>query len=112
MQISTLDTLPDVATTHAGIGTKKVILSDGIVPHLQQLGRVQCNPGQILQRHHHTDMYEIMIVDEGHGEITINEKTFVLNKGTCITVDPNEDHEIKNRGTTPLALFFFGIYLK
>ncbi len=110
MKIVSLDTLPEVSTSHSGVGKKKVLVSQNEVTHLQQFGRVTFQPGETVEPHSHSDFSEIMYVEDGEGIMKVDEHEFHISQGVCITVSPNEVHTITVTGTKPLTLLFFGIY--
>ncbi len=110
MKLIKIDALPQVPTSHSGVGKKKVLLTDGEIPHLQQLGRVVFQPGDIVEKHSHTDFTELMYIEDGEGTMQVDDQIFSIGKGICIEVEPNESHTITVTGNTPLVLLFLGIY--
>lgn len=109
--VKTFD-LPEMPTSHSGVGKKRQIINTGEVPHLHQFGRVTFQPGEVVTEHSHEDFSEIMYIEEGQGDMKVDNETFQINKGSCITVSPNEKHTITVTGDKPLTLLFFGIYTK
>lgn len=112
MKLTQTTTLPDVSTTHSGVGSKKVIFSEGQIPHLQQLGRVTFQSGETVAPHSHTDFSEIMYIEDGEATMKVDDNEFPISKGSCIAVEPNEIHTITVTGDKPLILLFWGIYTK
>ncbi len=110
MKIARLEDLPEVTTSHSGAGKKKVLVADGLVPNLQQFGRVTFQPGEIAKEHSHDKFSEIMYVESGSGIIKINGEKNEIKKGDCITVEVGELHEIINDGQEPITLLFFGVF--
>lgn len=39
----------------------------------------------------------------------IDGQAYPLQPGTCIAVEPHEEHEVRNTGTTELILTYFGL---
>lgn len=112
MKIIPLAQLPEVPTSHAKVGLKKVIIPNGIVPHVTQYAIVRFQSGEIASKHKHLDMYEIFFVQSGSGVIKINQTTQILEKDICIVVAPGEEHEITSFGSGELGLLYFGITVK
>jgi mannose-6-phosphate isomerase-like protein (cupin superfamily) len=88
---------------------KRVMLRKGEVPHLTGFSRARFGPGQVASAHSHTDMYEVFLVEEGRGVITIDGRELPLEPGRCIVVEPGEVHELRSGGTGNLVLTYFGI---
>ena len=81
----------------------------GEIPHLVQFAQSSLVSGEIVTKHKHIDLYEIFFVESGSGIIRIDGKEHVIEKGTCITVEPNEYHEVENTGKTALKLTYFAV---
>lgn len=98
MKIVSLDSLPTVTTSHNNAGKKRVMVGNGIVPHITQYSRVAFLPNEIVEEHSHPDMYEIMYIEEGEGIFKIDGVEHEVKKGDRITVEPNEKHEVRATG--------------
>jgi mannose-6-phosphate isomerase-like protein (cupin superfamily) len=85
------------------------MIPQGVIPTLAQFSQVSFQPGEVATEHKHDDMYEIFLVESGSGVIKINEQQYPLEKGTCVTVEPGELHEVTNTGSEDLVLTYFGI---
>lgn len=112
MKITSLSDLPEVPTSHAGVGKKKVFIPENTLPHIKTFAQVTFQPGQVAAEHLHEDIYEVMLVEEGTGTIKINGKEYPFTQGTCVTLEPQELHEVINTGRTPLTISFFGLFIK
>jgi mannose-6-phosphate isomerase-like protein (cupin superfamily) len=109
MKIVSLATLPKTTTSHNSAGEKRNMIPPGKIPTLAQFSQVSFRPDEIATEHKHDDMYEVFFVENGVGAIKINGKQYPLEKGTCVTVEPRELHEVTNTGSEDLVLTYFGI---
>ena len=109
MKNISLQDIKATTTSHNAAGRKKQLIAPGEIPHLVQFAQTTLIPGEVVARHKHTDLYEIFFVESGSGVIRINEKENALGKGICITVEPDEQHEIENTGKTKLKLTYFAV---
>jgi quercetin dioxygenase-like cupin family protein len=109
MKAISLADLPVEGVSHDPDIAKQVMLRRGDVPHLTNFSRASLLPGQVARAHRHRDMFEVFFVESGAGTITIDGAERGLEAGVCIAIEPGEEHEIRNSGSTPLALLYFGI---
>src|SRR5438105_1886296 len=109
MKSISLQAIKATTTSHNAAGRKKQLIAPGEIPHLIQFAQATLIPGEIVAKHKHTDLYEIFFVESGSGLIRINEKEIAISTGTCITVEPKEDHEVKNTGKEALILTYFSV---
>lgn len=109
MKIVQLAAIPETTTSHNAAGKKRNMIPTGAIPSLVQFSQVSFAPGEVATEHKHDDIYEVFLVESGNGVIKINGKVHDLEKGTCITVEPGELHEVSNTGSTDLILTYFGI---
>lgn len=109
MRIVSLQTIPEVETSHNKEIKKKVMISKGAMPLVTQVAQVVFRPGQIAEKHTHDDMFETFYIEQGEGIVAIDDTNVALEKGMCITVEPGEAHEIKNTGKEDLLIIVFGL---
>lgn len=109
MKLTSLSTLPEETVSHNPAIQKKVMLRLGDLPHLTNFSQARFAPGQIAATHAHADMYEVFFVEAGEGTIRIDGQPYTLQPGTCITVEPGEEHEVSNTGPGDLVLTYFGL---
>jgi mannose-6-phosphate isomerase-like protein (cupin superfamily) len=109
MKLTSLSQLPEQTVSHNRAIKKKVMLNTGDLPHLTNFSQATFAPGQIASGHFHQDMCEVFFVESGEGIIKIDGKTYPLEKGSCVAVEPGEVHEIVNNGSTDLILTYFGL---
>ena len=109
MKIVSLDSIPEITTSHNKAGKKKVFIENNLIPHITQYARIVFDPSEIVEEHSHSDMYEIMYVEEGAGIFKIDGIEHAVKKGDCVTIEPNEKHEVRVTGENPLVLFVTGI---
>ena len=109
MKITQIDSLPDEIVRHNAAISKKVLLRSGEIPQLTQFSQARFPAGQIAKTHSHPDLYEVFFVESGQGIMQIEGTAHALSPGTCITVEPNEKHEVVNTGQQELVLTYFGL---
>src|SRR5690242_16713787 len=98
MKIVSLQKIKATTTSHNKAGKKKQMIVDGEVAHLAQFAQATFAPGEVAAEHKHADMFEIFFVESGSGMIRIDGIEHSIEKGMCITVEPNELHEVTNTG--------------
>ncbi|MGB3135311.1 MAG: cupin domain-containing protein [Nodosilinea sp.] len=111
MKITSLDQVPEQSVSHNPAIKKRVLLRSHDLPSLTNFSQASFAPGQVAPSHSHADMAEVFFVESGHGTITIDGQPHALNPGTCVAVEPGEDHEVANTGTEALVLTYFGFRL-
>ena len=104
-----MQTLPNEIVRHNAAISKKVMLRSGDVPQLTQFSQARFPAGQMAKAHFHPDMYEVFFVESGIGQMQIEGTAHTLKPGMCITVEPNEVHEVVNTGQEDLVLTYFGL---
>lgn len=109
MKLTQLNDLPLETVSHNPAIQKKVMLRWGEIPHLTNFSQACFAPGHISPAHAHMDMCEVFFVEAGHGTIRIDGKAYPIESGSCIVVEPFEEHEIINNGSTELILTYFGL---
>jgi quercetin dioxygenase-like cupin family protein len=109
MKLKSLAQLPEQPVSHNPAIRKKVMLKLGDLPHLTNFSQACFLPGQVASGHAHQDMCEVFFVESGEGTIYINGTPYPLTPGTCVAIEPGEDHEVANTGTANLVLTYFGL---
>jgi len=109
VKLSTLQAQPDQPVSHNPAIRKRVLLRTGEVPPLTNAAQAYFAPGQVAGAHAHADMAEVFWVATGSGTIWVDGVAYALEPGTCVAVEPGEQHEIANTGTAELVLFYFGV---
>ncbi|MBF2051437.1 MAG: cupin domain-containing protein [Leptolyngbya sp. IPPAS B-1204] len=104
-----LNDLPEESVSHNPAIKKKVMLRLGELPHLTNFSQARFAPGQVAAAHAHTDMCEVFFVEAGTGLICIDSQEYALTVGTCVAVEPGEQHEVRNTGAEELVLTYFGL---
>lgn len=102
--------LPDQPVHGSTEVTKRVMLKYGQVGPLTQFAQATFPPGARVEAHKHADMAEIFLVQQGHGQVSIDERVVEVSPGACVTVQPGETHALNNTGEGPLVLTYFGIH--
>lgn len=109
MKIISLNQLPIQTVSHNREIKKKTMLKLGDLPHLTNFSQARFAPGQVAFVHAHQDMCEVFFIESGLGIIRINGIEYRLEPGVCVTVEPQEEHEVINSGTQELVITYFGI---
>jgi len=109
MKHTSLASLPEESVSHNPAIKKKVMLRLGDLPHLTNFSQARFAPGQVAAAHNHQDMCEVFFVEAGEGIIVIDGNPQPLQPGVCIAVEPGEEHEVSNTGTSDLVLTYFGL---
>ncbi len=109
MKISSLQNTKITEVSHNKNISKKVLIDNGQVEHLTNFSQAIFPPNEIAYVHSHSDMTEVFFIQSGAGIITVNCEVIHLIEGMCITIEPNETHELKNTGSTALTVLYFGI---
>ena len=109
MKISSINTTEEVGVSHNSKIRKHVLISKGEIENITNFSQAVFPPGEIAYAHCHPDMTEVFFIESGHGTIKVDEKTILLEAGMCVTVEPNETHEIRNTGSIELVVTYFGV---
>lgn len=109
MKIVSLKDIKAEGVSHDPEIRKQVMIRNGNVPRLTSFSRAVFKPGQKITKHKHADMHEIFLIESGNGVIRIDGKDHKIRKGNCITVEPGDEHEIRNTGSKDLVITYFGI---
>lgn len=88
---------------------KQVLIKNGEIPNVTQLSKTVFKPHQVASSHKHADMYEVFLTEKGEGTMIINDKSYSLEPGICITVEPGESHEVVNNSEDDLVITILGI---
>lgn len=109
MKISSIDSTEELEVSHNPKIKKHVLVSNGEIDNVTNYSKAVFPPGEIAHAHNHRDMTEVFFIVSGQGVISVNEKSIPLEAGMCVTVEPNEIHELKNTGSTDMVVMYFGI---
>ena len=112
MKLINIHDLPDQGVSHNAKIRKRVILANGEVEAITTYSRAIFPPGEKAAAHQHDDMAEVFTVESGCGEIRVDDVSYVFNAGTTALVEPGEEHEIINTGTTDLVVSYFGVLVE
>ena len=109
MKMSSLAELAEQPVSHDPQLMKKVMIKNGEVPHLTGFSQATIPVNGTVTSHQHNDMYEVFLVSSGQCAMTINSVEYQLNEGSCVVIEPTEEHSLKNNGATDLILTYFGL---
>ena len=112
MKVSSTDSVPQLKVSHNPKIKKHLMVSNGEIPHVTNFSQAIFPPGETANAHTHSEMTEVFFVESGQGCIRVNEKVIDMKAGTCVVVEPNESHELKNTGSEDMVVMYFGIKTK
>ncbi len=78
--------------------------------HLVQIGRLHCAPKDYLRMHAHKNWYELTIVTDGEGEISVNGCAVRVKRGDIHLSLPCDTHGIRSFESAPLKYDFFSFF--
>ncbi len=109
MKVSSLENSKEIEVSHNSKIKKRVLVADGEIEHITNFSRAVFPVGETVDAHSHSDMTEVFFVESGEGLILVDGKHTVLQTGVCITVEPDEVHQLSNTGAGELVLLYFGL---
>lgn len=109
MKLTKLENIDYTEVSHNASIKKKVLVKNGLIPHLTNFSIATFPPGEVANEHSHEDMTEVFFIQSGLAEMYIEGEVIELTEGSCITVEPNEKHELRNVGLNDLVVMYFGI---
>lgn len=112
MKVINSNQTPTQGVSHNPEIHKKVLIPNGEIPNLTYFSLAVLSRGQSTKKHLHDDMYEIFFVTRGNGQIEVNGHYHELKTGTCVIVEPGENHVLENLGDEEMHLTYFGISLQ
>jgi mannose-6-phosphate isomerase-like protein (cupin superfamily) len=69
-------------------------------------GRLVLDPGKTPHPPHTHLEEEIMVIEQGHGDIEVDGKITKVGPGSVMYTTPNVPHGIVNTGDTPIVFYF------
>lgn len=112
MKLSTLTQTPLTCVSHNAKISKQTLLAYGDLPPLTNFSQATFPPGAIAYAHAHPDMLEVFFIQSGHAAITVEGNEYDLPTGSCIAIEANETHELRNASSTEaMVVTYFGIQL-
>ncbi len=107
--------LPNVTRTEGDVKVAKEpfgevrIYFDGPTDAVKTMtaGSVRLNPGASPHPPHEHDEEEFLLVTEGTGEISIDDKVTRVGPGSMMYCEANRMHGVINTGSTPLLFYFY-----
>jgi mannose-6-phosphate isomerase-like protein (cupin superfamily) len=84
------------------------IYLDGDTPASSKFvtGRLVLDAGQTPHPPHTHVEEEVMVIEQGHGEIDVNGKITKVGPGSVMYTEPNVPHGIVNTGDTSIVFYF------
>ncbi len=109
MKITSLDKITDSEVSHNYKIKKRLMIPNDQIPHISNFSQATFPPGEIAPSHQHSDMSEVFFIQSGQGEIQVNDNCHIIKPGTCITIEPGDEHELRNTGSENLVVLYFGV---
>jgi mannose-6-phosphate isomerase-like protein (cupin superfamily) len=94
-----------VHTTPSGAQTREALKGKLATGEALETHATTLAPGAMPHPPHHHVHSEMFLMREGTLELTVNGKTYRLGPGAVGFVRSNEEHGVKNVGTTPANYF-------
>jgi mannose-6-phosphate isomerase-like protein (cupin superfamily) len=69
-------------------------------------GRLVLDAGKTPHPPHTHAEEEVMVIEQGHGEIEVDGKITKVGPGSVMYTEPNVSHGIVNTGDTPIVFYF------
>jgi quercetin dioxygenase-like cupin family protein len=93
MKLHTLETAEEKPVSHDPRLKKKLLVPEGVgcVAHISQ---IVLKPGDVVSAHAHIDSTEVFYCVRGALTFTINGGPVPLAPGSCLIVEPGEEHAI------------------
>lgn len=110
MYLANLADLQDAGVSHNQNIRKKVLLSPNTIDHLVYLSHAVFPPGETAETHHHQDMTEIFYISSGSAQVTVDGKNFECPTGSCIAIEPHEQHRLSNTSNDDLVILYLGLH--
>jgi len=109
MKVRHLDQLTAFGLSHDADIMKRVLLHESELPGSVRLSHAVFKPGQKAAVHSHDDLHEVFYVISGNGLFCVDGCEQTVSAGSCICIDPNEEHEVINNGLEDMNLLYFGL---
>ena len=109
MKKTHINNITETKANHQGNILKKILIGKGEIPHVMMFNTATFKPHEKVELHKHDTMYEVFYVQSGKAEFTINNNSFIVEAGHCITVEPGEWHSQSNPFDKDVTWLYFGI---
>lgn len=110
MILNTLKNIQSTSVSHNPMINKQVLLTNQQLPPITQFAQACFPPKAIAHAHQHEDLIEVFLIQSGEGIMTVNGKDHRLTAGSCICIEPTEQHELKNTSDTEtMVVTYFSV---
>lgn len=93
-----------VHVTKDGSAVRELMHPDHHASRAQSLAEATIPPGETTALHRHLRTEELYHILEGHGRMTLADRSFPVAPGDTVCIAPGTAHSIANEGTAPLRL--------
>lgn len=105
MIVNSTGDLPFLPVSHDPSIKKQLFVQKGTIPNVFAISHVQLKGGETAVLHSHENAYEIFFAASGQVDFVVQGKPVALKEGTCLVVEPGEEHEIT--GSAPDTRMFY-----
>lgn len=109
MKFTELSKLAATPVRHNAAILKQMMLAPGDARPLVQFSQAHFPPGEGVEAHLHESMHEVFFVQQGVVEFVVNGESQIAREGACLLAAAGESHALRNIGSEPLTLLFFGV---
>lgn len=109
MKLVHLNEINPQGLSHDADIMKRILLHESELPGSVRLSHAIFRPGQVASAHSHDGLHEVFYVLAGAGQMMIDGVAHALKQGSCIRIDPGEEHELSNTSEHDLMVLYFGL---
>jgi mannose-6-phosphate isomerase-like protein (cupin superfamily) len=106
MKFSSLDSLPLEPVSHDPALKKKLLVGQGALPHIKAISHMELGPGDRASRHSHENACEVFYGIRGRVDFVVAGTPVSLTEGSCLVVEPGEEHSIEGAERGSQMLYF------
>jgi mannose-6-phosphate isomerase-like protein (cupin superfamily) len=97
MKLQTLEKAEEKPVSH-DMGLKKKLLVPGGVGCISHISQIVLKPGSTASTHSHKDSSEVFYCVRGSIVFNVDGRPVTLSAGSCLIVEPGEEHAIVDVG--------------
>lgn len=112
MKITSVEGSPSLSVSHNPVIKKSLFVGSDEIEHITNVSRAVFPPGEVAPGHSHTDMTEVFYIESGVAEMVVDGAVVAMPAGSCIVVEPKENHELRNVGAGDMCVIYFGVRTK
>lgn len=109
MKIIKGSAIPWVGVNNAPEIKKQTFIGNEMIPKLMMFGKAIFKPGQKVGEHTHATMFEVYYILSGKASFTVNQEENIVEKDSCIVIEPGELHYQSNPFQEDVEWIYFGV---